>query len=112
MFSGRRGKRRPGVAGASGALALVLPLAACSVGPNFATPQTSVESRWKEAGFPGVTTSREETERWWASFRDPTLNRLVATAYNQNLTLMQAGARVIEARAVLGQAIGAVYPQT
>ena len=33
-------------------------------------------------------------------------------AYNQNLTLMEAGARVIEARAVLGQAIGEFYPQT
>ncbi len=33
-------------------------------------------------------------------------------AYTQNLTLMEAGARVIEARAVLGQAIGELYPQT
>ena len=94
------------------ALALVLPLAACSVGPTFVAPTASVESRWRDAGFPGVKTSREDSQRWWASFRDPTLNRLVETAYDQNLTLMEAGTRVIEARAVLGQAIGAVYPQT
>jgi outer membrane protein TolC len=46
------------------------------------------------------------------SFRDPTLNRLIDIAYHQNLTLMEAGARVIEARATLGQAIGEFYPQT
>jgi len=92
--------------------AFALPLAACSVGPNFVTPQASVESRWKDAGFPAVKTSREDYQRWWATFRDPTLSRLVDIAYNQNLTLMESGARVIEARAVLGQAIGELYPQT
>ena len=99
--------RRLGLA----ALALVLPLAACSVGPSFVTPTASVESRWKDSGLPSVKTSRDESQRWWAAFRDPTLNRLVDVAYNQNLTLMEAGARVIEARAVLGQAVGQVYPQ-
>ena len=94
------------------ALALVLPLAACSVGPNFVTPQASVETRWRDAGFPAVTTAREEYQRWWAAFHDPTLDRLVAIAYDQNLTLMEAGARVIEARAALGRAIGEIYPQT
>ena len=94
------------------ALALVLPLSACSVGPEFVTPQASVESRWKDAGFPAVRTDREDYRRWWAAFRDPALSRLVDVAYAQNLTLMEAGARVIEARAALGQAVGALYPQT
>jgi NodT family efflux transporter outer membrane factor (OMF) lipoprotein len=35
----------------------------------------------------------------------------VQIAYDQNLTLMEAGARVLKARAVLGEAIGEVYPQ-
>jgi outer membrane protein TolC len=91
---------------------MLLPLSGCSVGPNFVTPLASVESRWKDAGFPAIKTSREDYERWWAAFRDPALCRLVDIAYNQNLTLMEAGARVIEARADLGQAIGEFYPQT
>jgi NodT family efflux transporter outer membrane factor (OMF) lipoprotein len=37
---------------------------------------------------------------------------LVEIAYRQNLTLMEMGARVIEARANLGKAIGEFYPQT
>ncbi len=112
--AGRGGRVAQGLRRGRGFLALTLafPLAACSVGPNFVTPQASVETRWKDAGFPTVKTNREDYQRWWAAFRDPTLNRLVDIAYNQNLTLMEAGARVIEARAVLGQAIGEVYPQT
>jgi NodT family efflux transporter outer membrane factor (OMF) lipoprotein len=56
-------------------------------------------------------TSHEDYREWWLVFRDPTLNRLVEMAYAQNLTLMAAGARVIEARALLGEAIGEFYPQ-
>lgn len=105
-------RRRAGLASGFSALALALPLAACSVGPTFVTPQASVEARWKDAGFPAVTTSSDLSRRWWTTFRDPALNRLVDMAYAQNLTLMEAGARVIEARATLGQAVGELYPQT
>ena len=45
-------------------------------------------------------------------FNDATLNRLVDLAFRQNLTLMAAGTRVLEARATLGVAIGEFYPQT
>ncbi len=93
-------------------LAALLPLAACSVGPDFLTPLAPLAAKWREAGNPSVKTNREDYQRWWAAFRDPTLDRLVEIAYQQNLTLMEAGARVIEARAVLGQAIGEFYPQT
>ena len=43
---------------------------------------------------------------------DPTLDRLIDIAYHQNLTLLAAGTRVLEARAVLGVSIGEFYPQT
>jgi outer membrane protein TolC len=39
------------------------------------------------------------------------LNRLIEIAYDQNLTLVSAGTRVLEARAQLGVAIGEFYPQ-
>src|SRR4029079_14250465 len=52
-----------------------------------------------------------EYERWWEGFRDPTLNKLIQIAYNQNLTLESAGTKVLQARAVLGIAIGITYPQ-
>jgi NodT family efflux transporter outer membrane factor (OMF) lipoprotein len=87
-------------------------LAGCAVGPEFVTPEAPVGATWRESGLSGVKTNRQDYQRWWAAFRDPTLNRLIEIAYEQNLTLLEAGARVIEARAVLGQAIGEFYPQT
>jgi NodT family efflux transporter outer membrane factor (OMF) lipoprotein len=93
-------------------LAFLLPLAACAVGPDFKPPEGPIAERWLESHNPSVKTNREDYEHWWAAFRDPTLDRLVVIAYAQNTTLEAAGARVIEARATLGQAIGEFYPQT
>jgi NodT family efflux transporter outer membrane factor (OMF) lipoprotein len=94
------------------AVALVLPFAACKVGPDFTTPTASVADKWLESGGPSVQSDHQEYEDWWTVFHDPTLNRLVDIAYHQNLTLMAAGARVLEARAILGVSIGELYPQT
>ncbi len=94
------------------ALAVTAPIAACSIGPNFVTPDAPVAANWREARAASIKTSREDYRNWWTAFRDPTLNRLVALAYDQNLTLMEAGARVLKARAILGEAVGEVYPQT
>jgi outer membrane protein TolC len=93
-------------------LTLLLPLTACAVGPNFYSPEAPVAGKWLESGNPSVKTNREDYQVWWKAFRDPTLNRLIETAYRQNLTLMTAGTRVMEARASLGVAIGEFYPQT
>jgi NodT family efflux transporter outer membrane factor (OMF) lipoprotein len=94
------------------AVTLVLPFAACKVGPDFTTPTASVADKWLESGDPSVQSDHQEYEDWWTVFHDPTLNRLVDIAYHQNLTLMAAGARVLEARAILGVSIGELYPQT
>ena len=93
-------------------IALVLPFTGCTVGPNFTTPQAPVADKWLELGSPSVQSDHQQYENWWTVFRDPTLNRLIDIAYHQNLTLMTAGARVLEARAVLGVSIGEFYPQT
>ena len=49
--------------------------------------------------------------QWWSVFSDPVLDKLVQSAYMENLTLRIAGVRVLEARAVLGIAVGRQYPQ-
>jgi NodT family efflux transporter outer membrane factor (OMF) lipoprotein len=97
------------------ALALCLAATGCKVGPNFTEPAASLGDRFQQAGQqagdPSVATDRQTYESWWTTFRDPTLDRLVETAYRQNLTLLAAGTRVLEARANLGIAIGDFYPQ-
>ena len=61
---------------------------------------------------PSVKSSQWDDKDWWTVYHDPTLDRLIDLAYDQNLTLMAAGTRVLEARATLGVAIGEFYPQT
>jgi len=91
--------------------ALPLWCSGCLVGPDFSTPSAPVAEKWLEANNPSVDTRNQEYRDWWTVFHDPVLNRLVEIAYNQNLTLVSAGTRVLEARAQLGVAIGEFYPQ-
>jgi NodT family efflux transporter outer membrane factor (OMF) lipoprotein len=44
-------------------------------------------------------------------FNDPVLNALVEDAHRQNLTLREAGFRIAESRALLGFAVGNIFPQ-
>jgi NodT family efflux transporter outer membrane factor (OMF) lipoprotein len=94
-------------------LGFALPLccSGCLVGPDFSSPSPPVAEKWLESGDPSVDTRHQEYLDWWTVFHDPVLNRLIETAYNQNLTLVSAGTRVLEARAQLGVAIGEFYPQ-
>ena len=90
---------------------LVLPLAACAVGPDFLPPVVPLADNFAAANNRSIKTDHQDYQDWWSAFHDPTLNRLVRIAYNQNLTLLSAGTRVLEARAALGIAIGEFYPQ-
>jgi NodT family efflux transporter outer membrane factor (OMF) lipoprotein len=94
-------------------IAVVLALIAggCMLGPDYHQPPTPVAPKWQEASNPAVDTSRDEYRDWWNVFNDPVLSRLIEVAYHQNLTLLTAGVRVLEARAQLGIAIGEIYPQ-
>ncbi len=94
------------------AVVLALPVAGCMVGPDFTAPTAPVAEKFLESSNPAVKTDHQEYETWWTVFHDPTLDRLIKLAYEQNLTLLAAGARVLEARATLGVAIGEFYPQT
>ena len=92
-------------------VALLLPCEACLVGPDFSAPSAPIADNWIEAKNPSVETRNQEYRDWWKVFHDPVLDRLIQTAYNQNLSLVSAGTRVLEARAQLGVAIGEFYPQ-
>src|SRR5215813_1054478 len=99
------------------ATALALLCDGCLVGPDFSSPSAPVADKWLEANDPSVnpmlpvTSGRREDWEWWTVFHDPVLDRLIRTAYEQNLSLVSSGTRVLEARAQLGVAIGEFYPQ-
>ena len=93
------------------AVALLLPTVGCTIGPDFTAPAAPLADKFRDVDNRSVKSGPHEYERWWEVFRDPTLNKLIQIAYNQNLTLLSAGTRVLQARAVLGIAIGISYPQ-
>lgn len=92
------------------AAAIALLSGCAMVGPDYVKPTVQEPKDWltKEAK---VKTENFDYAQWWTLFNDPVLNRLVETAYNQNLNLQVAGLRVMQARAQLAVAIGEQYPQ-
>lgn len=82
------------------------------VGPNYGRPPAPVSSVWIEKDDQRLRTQdATSVQDYWMAFGDPVLNNLVAAAYKQNLTLRQAGFRVLEARAARNIQVGNLFPQ-
>lgn len=81
------------------------------VGPNYGTPSAPVASAWMDASDKRIRTDCEDLSKWWTVFNDPGLDTLICCAYQQNLTLREAGCRVLQARAQLAIATGEIFPQ-
>ncbi len=114
MKSARR--QGPGLArrGALTGLSVVLlALGGCvTVGPDFAPPEPPTSTDWSQAPSDGLEATPVELSRWWTLFADPVLDALVEDALESNNTLELAALAVLEARAQLGIAHGAQWPQT
>jgi NodT family efflux transporter outer membrane factor (OMF) lipoprotein len=82
------------------------------VGPNYCKPQAPVASEWIDYRDPRVKSQEVDLSAWWRVFNDPVLDRLIETGYEQNLSLREAGARVLAARALRNFAVGNLFPQT
>lgn len=83
----------------------------CKVGPDYSIPTSRVASQWLGSTGVASKTHRAAEESWWRSFNDPVLDRLVDSAFRDNLTLQVAGLRILEARAQLNRSIGNLFPQ-
>jgi NodT family efflux transporter outer membrane factor (OMF) lipoprotein len=81
------------------------------VGPNYCPPGAPVADNWIDATDKRVRNETDDLAHWWRVFNDPTLEGLIGDAYQQNLTLREAGFRVLAARAQVGIAIGNLFPQ-
>lgn len=82
------------------------------VGPNYAGAKAAVAPQWIDAADRRVRSDPADLSRWWSVFNDPVLNDLVQHAYMQNITLKEAGARILAARANLAIQRGDLFPQT
>ncbi len=82
------------------------------VGPDFQLPETELPEEWKRNQNELFEKhSEEENLEWWTEFNDPVLDKLIQTAYEQNLSLRTAGLRILESRARRGLVKGNIYPQ-
>lgn len=81
------------------------------VGPNYGRPQAPVATDWINASDQRFRSDDDHLDDWWTVFNDPVLNTLVINTYDQNLTLREAGFRVLQARAARGIAVGTLFPQ-
>ncbi len=88
---------RSGLASALGLFSL-LALSACTVGPDYRTPDTAAAKIDATASKP-YDRSRFES-LWWKQFDDPTLNQLVEQSLSGNRDLRVAFARLRAARAL------------
>jgi NodT family efflux transporter outer membrane factor (OMF) lipoprotein len=82
------------------------------VGPEYCKPAAPVAEDWIDADDRRVTSNSAQTADWWLTFCDPVLNDLVQASYAQNLTLREAGMRVLEARAQRGVTAGNIFHQS
>lgn len=86
-------------------------LSGCMVGPNYQPPQPDVPAHW--AGpEPAATAALPDVDlaRWWTVFDDTILSSLEDRAVRSNLNLMQAEARIRQARAARGIAASGLGP--
>jgi NodT family efflux transporter outer membrane factor (OMF) lipoprotein len=81
------------------------------VGPNYHRPPALVADHWIDATDKRLRNENDNLCTWWAVMNDPVLNQMEVDAYQQNLTLREAGWRVMQSRAQLGIAVGNFFPQ-
>lgn len=91
------------------ALAPIVLLAGCA--PALRIPETDpVPVSWKNAaGFPVAAPDRD-LARWWKSFNDPTLGRLISDGLSNSPDVASAMARVRESRASRKATAASLFP--
>ena len=84
----------------------------CAVGPDYVQPDPQMPEQFRgRAAVDGRSAAAAaDLAAWWTGFGDPQLARLVELALKQNLDLVQASARVAQARAGLDATNAALLP--
>jgi NodT family efflux transporter outer membrane factor (OMF) lipoprotein len=81
------------------------------VGHDYLRPAAPVAEDWIDKDDRRIDRSETDLNAWWKVLNDPTLDALVINATQQNLTLREAGFRVMQARAARAIAGGNLFPQ-
>ncbi|MGH7058838.1 MAG: efflux transporter outer membrane subunit [Stellaceae bacterium] len=99
--------------GSRGAIAVLLTLAACTVGPDYQRPAAPVPARYKEAAAGWVVAQPvDATARgaWWSIYNDPVLDGLERRIDISNQNLKAAEAAYRQAEWLVAQARAGFFP--
>ncbi len=108
-----------GAARTMGAIALALLLigtGCTTVGPDYVRPATPMPDgsplpdTWHTTAMEGLEEGNANLQQWWTAFNDPVLDDLMDRAWQQNLDIELALARIQEARAIYGITTGDRMP--
>ncbi|HSP96310.1 MAG TPA: efflux transporter outer membrane subunit [Candidatus Dormibacteraeota bacterium] len=91
----------------------LLLLAGCAVGPDYQRPETPMTDAFKEFDGWKAATPADTIHRgaWWDTYGDPQLSALEERVSVSNQNLLAAEAQFRQARAVVGTARAALFPQ-
>jgi NodT family efflux transporter outer membrane factor (OMF) lipoprotein len=105
------------VLAAGTALAAVLAVGGCTMGPDFKPPSWASPASWfggpreKVPQEPSVAVQAPVNPDWWELFHDPELTALERRVAAQNLDVRAATTRLVESRDQLGVARAAEFPR-
>ena len=114
----------PRLTGPAFALALMVALSGCAVGPDFRAPVVSAEAGYRADALPVATSASDaptgDAQRflqgasvpaqWWTQFDSDELNRRVEQALANSPTVVSAQAALRQAEAETGAARGGLFP--
>lgn len=89
-------------------LALMLLMAGCTVGPDYARPPLDVPQTFANADRDANQTANID---WWRQYGDPELDALIAEALTGNRDMAIAAANIEQAAAVFTQSRSPLFPQ-
>lgn len=94
------------------ALAIVLPLSACTVGPDYVRRQAKISDEFKEAKGWKAAQPRDSglPGNWWELFNDPKLNELEAQVAGANQSIAQAEAQYRQAQHLVQSSQSSLLP--
>ncbi|MBS0309688.1 MAG: efflux transporter outer membrane subunit [Proteobacteria bacterium] len=86
--------------------------AGCAIGPDYQRPDTTTPAAYKEAQGWVVAAPADALARgpWWQLFKDPQLDQLAAAVEVSNQNVAAAAAAYAQARALVAQQRGAMFP--
>tara|TARA_R110001606_G_scaffold399222_2_gene582379 strand:+ start:30463 stop:31785 length:1323 start_codon:yes stop_codon:yes gene_type:complete len=73
-------------------------LAGCAVGPNYSTPEVSLETQYV-GGVMGTVGTDNQQHKWWRTYQDQFLTDIISRGLNQSLDLQAAMERIEQAQA-------------